>query len=565
MVITLEELQEKPDISTNITENIGTPVQIARSEVERMTQARQLPKPPGKKPTLEEAQAYLSSLEPECFNRLAIYFYRAFPVINRRMLDPKSNLYIDMFTKDQVDEGIRNYVVRTHGGGKYKIIINDVEKPSVTGTEMSTIMTLFFSIPLDEKMPVLNYKEIDLTAKENMGYIVTLKNQNILDDKGNIMTPQMAGDPSNLAATMGSMFEKFMGMYSQLGKDQQTTIAKILSNDDSKKGGAIETLFLERMKQDDPNKQITMMVSLLTAMKEMMKDNDGENKSILPILIEMMNKSSESIAKSHELQMTMMTKMFELSSANSNKSSGDSFLDSLVKFAAVKEKLPELFGGGAPEGKRQLGEIIVDGIKEIGLPAIGLASQFIQLKTGIAPVFPTTPGQAEAMARNAGMGGTDIRQSQPQPRVLEMPNPNPNNPNPSTPSNQYPPGAVLDLSTTPSTIITDENKLTICQKFLIQYGGLLINAIKGGSDGVTLAENLVAMSSMLGMDHYSILKQQGQIEIVNAMKSVPEFWAQTGGLMGEEKINTIVDEFLRYEEILAEEVGNEPEGKGKGA
>jgi len=130
-------------------------------------------------------------------------------------------------------------------------------------------------------------------------------------------------------------------------------------------------------------------------------------------------------------------------------------------------------------------------------------------------------------------------------------------------TSEYPPGTVLAVGTT--TPLTDEKGLTICQKFLIQYGGMLATAItQPETDGVTLAENLVAMSAMLGFNAYETLRSEGPEQILLAMKSIPDFWNMTGAKLGEQHIKVMIDEFLNYEEILKREAEEELLNEEKG-
>ncbi len=56
------------------------------------------------------------------------------------------------------------------------------------------------------------------------------------------------------------------------------------------------------------------------------------------------------------------------------------------------------------------------------------------------------------------------------------------------------PNTIYEVGT--QTVLTDPAKLTVCQKFIMQYGGLLATAIKTPKmNGVMLADNLIAMAT----------------------------------------------------------------------
>lgn len=512
------------------------------TEVEKVKEDRSLPKPPGSKPTLEEFQVWGNALKPEAYNRLSIYTYRLIPVLNRKLFNPDAVGYIDVLTKEAFDEGLREYFIRVHGGGKYKLLVNDLEKYRVGNS--TTIMTCIFNIPQDEKLPIINFKELDINAKENLGYLNVLRQQGIfIDPKGNVVTPTQGinnsgSDPSALASTLGQMFKEFTSIYDKLNTQQQATIKQLVGDGTGKKDGITE-IMLERMKQDDPNKQVNTMIALITAMREMNKGSDSGNKDQLSLVVELMNKS-------HEAQMQTMNKMIEMvsnQSAARNKEPQESFFDSLLKFASLKEKLPGLFGNSEPSQPKQTAEIILDGVKEFALPAIGLASQFLQLR-GAQPIVPVTPQQAhEFINRSQPMN------QQPQSRVITMPQSQPN-PNPTSATSAAATNDPATLEPIPGALPLDPNNPTLCQQFIYQYGGMLSTGINNPNlDGYGLAESLVSMGSLMGKNYYALLKNEGKEQIIGSMKSFPQFWNATGKVLGEDRISQLIDEFLDYADL----------------
>jgi hypothetical protein len=391
---------------------------------------------------------------------------------------------------------------------------------------------------------------LELTAKENLGYINVLRTQGISFDKdGNIVStpngiPSPSPDPSNLATAMGGMFKEFMGMFQNSSKEQQSIILKLLSDgQESKKGGGVQEILLERLKQDDPNKQITTMIALMTAIKQMSTNEGSQNNT---------DKLLQVMGDSHKAQMELMGKMIELTQSKKE----DNFFDSLLKFATVKERLPEFFGGGQ-EPKKSNTELIIEGVKELGLPVLGIVSQYLQVAKGAKPIVPVTPQQAQEFVNGTGA------LPQPESNVVEMPTP-------PTPQQNQPTQSQDGVfqNNVPGALPLNPKNLNPCQQFIAQYGILLVNALNNPEvDGVSLAQSVVAAAPMMGQDFYSILKNQGKDNIIGSMKSIPEFWNATGAKLGEEKINEIIGDFLDYEEILKreQEEENESEHEGKGA
>jgi hypothetical protein len=574
----IEEVKDSEIDNENgeTTEEIIDPKVISRAELNKVIEDKRLPKVPGKKPSPDEAELWFKNLEPSAYNRLAPYVYRVHPVINKRMLDPKADVYIEILTESVFEEGLENYLTRVHGGGKYKIIVNDIEAPQVRGANSSTLMTFYINITFDKAMPKIDYKELDLNARENAGYIVNLKNIGVLNSKGELVSNQQNnnnnGESVGTAEAMGKMF---MSLYKEMNANQQAQLNAVLKGNETKKDdpNGVGNLLLEKLKQDDPNKQVTTMLQMA---KELKGEGGNGIKELLPLLTLLLSEKKqdgpsvvEIMTKSHQQQMELMSKLID---AKATKPEGDSFVDSLLKFAKLKEAMPEMFGNsGNGEGrheKKQTAELIIDAVKEIGLPALGLASQFFQMK-GFNPLFPTTPAQAEQMVRQSGLGGQPTQSPQP---------PQQNNPTQqlAPPVNGQPTPPTADANVVymvgTQTPLTDPTQATVCQKFLFQYGGLLMNALNDPEmTGFKLADSLVAMQSMLGIDAYGQLKNEGKSSIIQAMQSIPAFWNQTGMKLGEPKVNEMLDEFMKYEEIVAtmddddEDDDEEGNNKGKGA
>jgi hypothetical protein len=571
----IEEVKDSEIDNENgeTTEEIIDPKVISRAELNKVIEDKRLPKVPGKKPSPDEAELWFKNLEPSAYNRLAPYVYRVHPVINKRMLDPKADVYIEILTESVFEEGLENYLTRVHGGGKYKIIVNDIEAPQVRGANSSTLMTFYINITFDKAMPKIDYKELDLNARENAGYIVNLKNIGVLNSKGELVSNQQNnnnnGESVGTAEAMGKMF---MSLYKEMNANQQAQLNAVLKGNETKKDdpNGVGNLLLEKLKQDDPNRQVTTMLQMA---KELKGEGGNGIKELLPLLTLLLSEKKqdgpsvvEIMTKSHQQQMELMSKLID---AKATKPEGDSFVDSLLKFAKLKEAMPEMFGNsGNGEGrheKKQTAELIIDAVKEIGLPALGLASQFFQMK-GFNPLFPTTPAQAEQMVRQSGLGGQPPQPPQQNNSTQQLAPPVNGQPAPPTADANV----VYMVGT--QTPLTDPTQATVCQKFLFQYGGLLMNALNDPEmTGFKLADSLVAMQSMLGIDAYGQLKNEGKSSIIQAMQSIPAFWNQTGMKLGEPKVNEMLDEFMKYEEIVAtmddddEDDDEEGNNKGKGA
>jgi hypothetical protein len=91
------------------------------------------------------------------------------------------------------------------------------------------------------------------------------------------------------------------------------------------------------------------------------------------------------------------------------------------------------------------------------------------------------------------------------------------------------------------------------RSFILQYGQVIMNAINSGMDGADFAETMV---TTFGPQLHAIVSNMGKENVIAAMMSIPEFWTR----VDQQAVDTFVDHFIRYREILAEgETGEEEE------
>ena len=523
VMLTVEESIEDPELVTTTAIPLS-PRDITNQKAREAREARKLPPIPGYAPSLEQLVEWFKLLDEDMWSHVTPYLYRKWPVIVRQLSDPENKSYIDMICKEHVDKGLIEYLQNTHGGGTYKFIINDLDLKTPRGNSKS-IMEPSFKISENDFPPILNLKEIDVNDKKNMGFINQMVAKGLMDNRGNIMQPQQNGSGqggAELAGAIGGMYDKFMTTFATMSKDQQAMITKLMADGSNRKPDpeGIGALLLEKLKQDDPSKQTQTMMSMITTMMSLIPKQEKQDNSMFQMILTMMKDSAEK-------QMEMMKMFMTVQNASKESAPQEDFIDKLVKYRTA---LPELFNSGHREPKKETAEIILDGVKEFALPAIGLVSQFLQLK-GANPIVPVTEDQARAMAGMTGTGGAQPSpQAQQQQKVLTMPS------QPTTPTQPA-------KDPTTGQPVLDPNNLTVCQKLLIQYGGMIINAIKSGMDGATLADTLEAAKPLVG-DIYGMLKAQGGEEILKAMESIPEFWNQTGKVYGKEHMEQLIADFL---------------------
>jgi len=542
----IEELinQHEDEAATLVT---NTPILITTTEVNNKSQelieSRKLPKSPGKTTSFPELEEWLKQItRPEQWNRLGGYIYRVIPVIIRQLSDPEAKNYIDVLTEEAVtyeDGGLIGYIKNNHGGGKYKFMLTDLDvkvarkEGAKGGPGSSPITEAILNIPItDDCMPKLNYKELDTNDKRNFGYIQLLKNTGVINDKGEKMQPAVVQDnAAEVAGVVAAQGDKALQMVKDMSKDQQNLLREVLSNgkkDNNDKG--VTELLLEKMKQDDPNKQTQMMLTLITTImglipKDKPASNDGAN-----VQLEMMKFMMQQQQQAQEFQSKILMQVMELTN---KRPESDSILDKII---AYKEVLPGLFGNtGSIAEPKSTTEMIIDKVSEVALPLIGLGSQLLQAR-GMQPIIPVTAGQAQEAVRQ--MTG-------PRPNVQPFVN---NNPGPQLVPQIQAPQPITDgtmqeqpMQQQPQQPINEPDIIT---KLLISYGGLLITSIKSGTTGANLADQVITLGPMLNMDVYGLLVGAGKEKLLNTMKSLPEFWNATGKVFGDAHMEKLVEDFI---------------------
>jgi hypothetical protein len=530
---------------------------ITKTEVDRkaeeIREIRKLPKPPGKTISLEEGLEWFKLItKQEQWNHISIYLYRVFPVIIRQFADPEAQNYIDVPHEEAFlgADGFLGYMKRTHGGGRYKLMATDLDDKVARpigakgGAGSKPITEIKFEIPItDEMMPIVNYKELDTNDRKNYGYIQMLRNKGIINEKGERMADvQVNGNAAEVAGVMASQSDKAIQAVRDMSKENQALVREVLTagKKDTGDKGVVE-LLLEKLKQDDPNKQITTMVALITALKDKpapVEKHDGTTE-ILKMIIQMQQDNQK-------FQMETMVKITE---AINKKPESDSILDKII---AYREILPGLFGSNNPSEPKTTTEVIVEKLSDIALPAIGLFSQMIQARTGATPIIPTNGQQAQETVRMM----TGPRAVGPQ---LVQPSPVQQTITQGPVSNEPINNATAPVHSPAAVVQPQQQEVDIITRLLTTYGGLLITSIKSGATGEDLATQCITLQPMLGMDVYTMLCSKGKDELLNKMKSIPQFWNQTGLIFGDEHMNTLVEDFIN-----GPIDDNEDDGKGEG-
>lgn len=458
---------------------------------------RQLPKLPGAKGTIVSFDVFINwtgLLTPDMWNHVLVYVYRHFPVIDRQKLDPSGVKYIDVITEPITYQEF----VEKHGGGKYGFMVCDTEIQ-----QHRSIFEARLSIPMGQYEPKLDLAELVTENRDNISYVAKLRADGRLDSEGNVI--EKGSRKGNMAnSNVGgnevvTLVKEFMGMFAKMNQDQQANIrAKVAGDGEGTIGKAIGDILLEKMKQEDPSKTVSMITALMQAMKSKTEDTSNTGN----VFLQMMQMQAE-----HSKQMMEMMKI-QLTPKESNGEEKDEFskLKQLLEIA-------EMIKGGSRGGSRSGWDIGLDFARELAAPLLTTFNNILSLRKGGVPMANQPPMTEQQMLAAAGMPSTN------QPT--------------SNPSNQ------------PVTVPLASQLAPLVQ----QYGGMLIQQIQSGKKGWEFAEDLVRFS---GPAPHAMIAKFQVTDIISTMKQIPELWGQLEPIWGEEYLTKWVGEFINYEEIIAQ-------------
>ena len=448
---------------------------------------RQLPPKPGRDVSFKEMMEWLKLLTPEMCegSRVLVYIYRLEPVIVRQKSDPNNDKSIDVIVIDPSNMVFgEQYMIDYHGGGKYSIYVNDVDAPKKDWTYIHCI----HNIPLVEHAPKLNLLEVDWYDRKNKGFEAYARAKGWIDEKNMPIVKEGRVDGAmNSAATSTAveMTKTVLDFVKTMNSTQEQEFKKRIGGEDAVHKGVMEIL-IEKMKQDDPNKALTGIVSVITAVKAMTPETkpDMAITTILPLMLKMMETAQERSDK-------MMMQFMEIQKGSNGESSG-SKISELKDLLEVARELR----GGSPGHKSTAAEII-DSVSPILGPALNLVTQIIGLKMGGAPNMPIQQGPATAQAN----GETNV---EPQPPQLTQ-------------------GEAA--------------------KIIQAYGPMILNnlAEPGYEFGAMAAKMLPGGDAQI-----AAIGRHGVDGLLAGAKAVPEFYNQIMTTYGEEYLRKWLGEFINY-------------------
>lgn len=446
-------------------------------EAIRVAESRKLPPLPGFRPTWEQAEAYVQGLTLAQWSRLFAYVWRRKPLIIR---EPK---YIDVISEQR--DFRREYIKDTHGGGKYRIGLQDSETRAGKNV---MIMDISLDIPLTEADPKLDLTELDQGDKQNKTYVERLKARGILDMDGNEVTKKTAIETSDasiiglLRETLGHMTKMQIAQVqeavSKRGEDPEARVLEKTIGMMERGSDSREKLLMERIREQDPSKTLDMVDKIMNrvAPKDALSGGD-----IFKQLLAMQESS-------HKAQMEMMQKLIEVQT-----SKGDEDTKVLEKLRMLKD-----FIGGSSGGKRPWHESLFEALPSVLQYGSNIVGNIVAARMKAPMMPPTGPPSPPPV------GGGEIITNPPANTVTEQPHINPD-------------------------------------EFVQANGAYILNAISQGTTGDAFAG---AITDLYGMAIYHVAANIGKDSIITAMQNNPGFMLQAKPIWPQ--VVRFIDEFLAF-------------------
>lgn len=531
-------------------------------EAKKLKDERALPVKPGNQPDIKATMKWLGLLNNNHWERLAVYLYRTWPIIDR---EPK---YIDMFGSGFTLDDIK----KNHGGGKYKLSIKDTDKGFKAPEDC--FFECYFEIPVSESDPIINYEELDLFSNKNRQYIDKLKLKGILDRDGRAIKPGATNpethggnDPNSMAmGLVKTMLDQFMN----LNREQQNSIKGAMKTDDSAVAKALELvqksgergidLVVERFKQEDPTKMMTIMFNMMEKMNP--KGDDGKDKLFM-LMISQMQESSKNqmmLMQENTRNMIEMMKMEKDNSKGEEKEEKDPFeqVERVLKMASMLG----LRKGNPIEGANGW----VDKVVDIGASVLPQVLNIVGMAMSNRGVIPT-PVQSQVRPSNSNPG---VNQNVEVPREVPTgylargfsPSYTPIGDNQTVPI-QTPIQSPIPISTgKPISQVPNpsQGNLVEMNQQLATYTSFIVNSMNNDERGYDFARSV---QSFVPKIVYLQLTNLGEEGIFNSIKENPISWNQLS-VFGEERVKKFIHEFVHADEIieqLEKEEFSEEEGE----
>ena len=520
----MAEIELADDI---VVDDEPKPKIVGKAEIEakakEIKERTELPKKPGSRVQFRELKDWLNLLTPEQEEQVMIYMYRLDPPIIRQKVNPDALNNIDVIGSSGFKDLTEDYIKNTQGGGKYQLTIKNLGYKPKVGADNSGYFECVVTVPYILMRPKmvhidgsgLDLREVNWDDPKCQAFKAWAMAQGYVNKDGNILDKTVTGQQTTQNSDMVPVMKMMMEFVTKMSEKDQDKLKRQLGGEDALTKSMGE-LMLEKMKQEDPNKQMSTMTTLITAIMGQNKNSgDSGLATIMPMFTALITSMQDSANKQFQMMMALLTKEKE-GSGGETKESGNE----IEKLRAMIELAKEIKGGNV---QRSTAEVIVDGISNNLGPVLGIVGNIVALRAqqqGIKTV--PVSGSPMDVANEQNKMNT---QQKPQQQQTNAPG------------------------------LAEPEHLHILRQFapliynnLTKDGWDFADGVEGMFPG---GEQILAKVTGQGVDNLLVAIQQiGQVNLPGVGQV--DFYQQVMNTYGEAHLRKWLDEFCRYKAILAE-------------
>jgi hypothetical protein len=509
---------------------------------EELRKRTELPKKPGQRVQFREMKDWINLLTPEMREQVDIYVYRLDPPIIRQKSNLGNPSNIEVISDRLFEGGLlgfeQKYLEDTQGGGRYQLIIKNQGYKAKAGADNTGYFECFVTIPFSTHPPKLvhidgtglDLREVNWEDTKAQSFKAWAHAHGYIDKDGKVIELKKEGVNINGVTGNDAMVQAMklaMDFASKMDDKQQQQLKRQLGAEDSL-GKSIGDILLEKMKQEDPNKNLATMTTLLTAMKSMQPEVKPDNTmaSIMPMFMTTFTTLIGQMQDSSKQQFAFMMKMLEKPDREEKETNKIDELKSIIELAR------EIKGGGVAH-ERSTAEVIVDAVAPIVGPVLNIVGNIIAMNAaakGVKPMISPDPNAPQPRGNMATL-------HQEHTVGHQQPNPTPGQPSPPP---QLPANEAANM--------------------IAQYGPIIVNKLagEGWEFGAWVADGF-------GDPAAAAIVKYGPENLLQAAKMVPQFWSQIEATYGEAHLKKWLESLCNYKSIMqqmdAEEEGDYEEIK----
>src|ERR1035437_726039 len=355
------------------------------SEIElraaEIKEKRALPTPPGKLVGFKDLQDWLALVPKDAEERITIWIYRREPIINRQLVDPQQDNNIDIIFNG-FNKLTEAYMRENHGGGNYKFTIKDADKPK---TQMGGYFEAVLDIPMIDCPPKLDLREVDWNNIKNKGFKSWCRARKMIGEDDKPMAEISKEDKTVTTGVDANMLKMMLDFTAKMSDKEQAALKQKIGGENAV-SKSMNELFLEKMKQEDPNKQSQTMIAMITAIKGMQPEVKSDNTLalIMPMFMTMFQQMGEAANR----QMTLLVEMLK---SNKPEPKGEgSRLNELRNLLAIAKEMTAR--AAAPE--KTLTESLVESLPS----ALQIVANIQQAGLAAKGVGGVTPPKSQGVS-----------------------------------------------------------------------------------------------------------------------------------------------------------------------